>query len=162
MADALAQAPGHGGMKPITKVGLVLGGYVLAVLVALAVLMLYMAFTGGPDRDLYGGMYAFGDTMLFLWVFAVAATVPTGAALYFLRGYRSFWVVLAVVALAIAATAVAALIGEFAARGAAPGSGLAMWASYGVLRILVAPLFALAFFVSGVFAPIRGARAALL
>ena len=67
-------------MRPIAKVGLVLGGYVLAVLVAFAVLTLYVAYTDGPDRQAYGAMYAFGDDLLFLWVFAVAATVPTGAA----------------------------------------------------------------------------------
>ena len=66
------------------KVGLVAAGYVVALLIASAGVALYVASTSGPDRKTYGGMYAFGDSLLFLAVFALAAAPATGAALYFL------------------------------------------------------------------------------
>ncbi|MFN8414405.1 MAG: hypothetical protein U0Z26_18645 [Anaerolineales bacterium] len=64
------------------KIGLVLGGYVMACLLANAAVYV---------NDLYmdpvtaaGGMAAFGDMILFIGVCGVAALVPTGLGLYFL------------------------------------------------------------------------------
>ena len=144
------------------KVGLIAGGYVGAFFVAAAVVAIYVASTSGPDRQTYGAMYAFGDSLLFLAVFGVAAVPPTGAALFFLRSYRSFWLALSVAALAIAATGLAAFIDYVAAQSADAGSILHSWSAVASLRILVAPLFALAFVLSGLFAPDRFSRIALL
>jgi hypothetical protein len=148
-------------MRSLGKVGLVFAGYVVACAIAGAVIAIYVAATSGPDRQSYGGMYAFGDSLLFLAVFGIAAVPATSAALFFLRPYRSFWLVLSVVALAIAITALAALIDYVAARTAAVHSILHTWSALAVLRILVAPLFALAFLLSGLFAPHRSSRLAL-
>ncbi|MEO8029392.1 MAG: hypothetical protein ABI765_01020 [Gemmatimonadota bacterium] len=150
-------------MKPTAKVGLVLGGYLIAGLIATAVVAVYIAMTSSPDRQVYGAMYDFGDSLLFLGVFGVAATVPTGAALIFLRSYPRFWQTISVFALAIAATGVAAVIIFLMARHAAvgpaaTGSATSVWASVAVLRILIAPLFALTFCVAGGFAPERAFR----
>jgi hypothetical protein len=71
-------------MKPLLKVALVAGGYLLALLAALAAVALHAAFgseAGGPSS---GGMAAFGDLVLFVAVFGALAVVPTGAGLYFL------------------------------------------------------------------------------
>src|SRR5882724_11785698 len=92
------------------KVASVLGGYVVAFLIASAGVAIYVAATNGADRQTYGAMYDFGDSLLFLAVFGVAAVVPGGAALFFLRPYRGFWRALSVAALVIATTAVAAFI----------------------------------------------------
>jgi hypothetical protein len=135
-------------VRTSVKVGLVAVGYVGAVLVASAIVAIYVASTSGPDRQRYAVMYDFGDTLLFLAVFGVAAVPPTGATLFFLRSYRPIWRALSVAALAIAATGLAASI-------------LRSWSALAVLRILVAPLFALAFFLSGLFAPNRSSRIAL-
>ena len=62
-------------MKPAAKVTLILGGYVLAILVAFAVVSIYVAATSGPERQASSGMYAFGDSLLFLAVFGFAATL---------------------------------------------------------------------------------------
>jgi hypothetical protein len=149
-------------MKTRTKIGLVITGYVIALLIAYAVLAMYIAATSGPDRHASGGMFAFGDILLFLAVFGVAAVPPTGAALFFLRPYRSFWVALSITALVLAATAIAALIDYVATRTAEAGSVVHDWSALAVLRIIVAPLFALAFFLAVFFAPNRFSRVVLL
>src|SRR5207245_11279463 len=71
-------------MRPLVKVGLVGAGYIGAFALASAVVTAYVAATSGPDRQNYGAMFAFGDDLLFLGVFGVAAVVPSGAALFFL------------------------------------------------------------------------------
>jgi len=119
--------------RAAVKIGLVLAGYAGAVLVAAAVVAMYVASTSGPDRQLYGAMYDFGDGLLFLAVFGAAAVLPTGAALFFLRPYRSFWRVISVAALAVAATGLAALVTYLAGRTADPGSGLQAWSAVSVL-----------------------------
>ena len=83
-------------MRTRGKVALVVTGYVVAVLVAAGVVAVYVALTDSPDRQASSGMYAFGDSLLFLAVFGVVGAVPTGAALFYLRSCRRFWPALAV------------------------------------------------------------------
>jgi hypothetical protein len=149
-------------MRPLARVGLVLGGYVVAFVVASALVAVYVAATSGPDRQASSGMYGFGDDLLFLAVFGIAAVPASGAALFFLKPYRSFWLALSVAALGIAATGLAAVIGYVAARTADAPPLLQTWSALAVLRILVAPLFALSFLLSGLLAPNRSSRFALL
>jgi hypothetical protein len=148
-------------MRWSSKFGLVAAGYVGSALVAVGAVAISIATMDGPTRDASSGMYAFGDSLLFLAVFGVASTLPTGAALYFLRPYRPFWSVLPVVALAVAATGLAALAIHAGAPAADGSSVAATWAPLAVLRILAAPLCALAFLLSGLFAPRRAPRIAL-
>src|SRR5436309_3778032 len=105
-------------MRPLVKVGLVGAGYIGAFTLASAVVTAYVAATIGPDRQNYGAMFAFGDDLLFLGVFGVAAVVARSAA--------------------------------------------NAWSALASLRILIAPLFALAFLLSAVMAPSRSSRLALL
>ena len=149
-------------MKALAKVGLVGAGYISAVAIATAVVAVYIAATQGPDRRDYAAMFDFGDSLLFLGVFGLAAVLPTGAALFFLRPYRRFWRLLSIVALVMAATALAAFVAMLAWRAAGGRSGASAWAALASLRILVAPVFGLAFAVSAVFAPSRNPRLALL
>ncbi|MGE5664687.1 MAG: hypothetical protein ACM31I_10190 [Deltaproteobacteria bacterium] len=148
-------------MRPFLKGAVVAGGYVAAFLVAFAAVAIRVANTSGPEAQAASGMYAFGDMLLFVAVFAVAALVPTGAALFFLRPYRPFWTALSASGLAVAVTGVAAPILFAVGRDATP-SPLATWAGFCVLRILVAPLLALAFLVCTIFSPHRSARFACL
>ncbi len=147
--------------KPFLKVGVVAAGYIAAFLVASAAVAIRFANTSGPDAQAASGMYAFGDVVLFVAVFGVAALVPTGAALFFLRPYRPFWTVISAFGLSIAVTGLAAVAAFAIGRHAAP-SPLATWAAFSVLRILVAPLLALTFLVCAVFSPYRFPRCALL
>jgi hypothetical protein len=71
-------------VRPLVKVGLVVAGYIVAFMVASAVVAIYVAATSGPDRQTYSVMYGFGDDLLFLAVFGVAAVPPSGAVLFFL------------------------------------------------------------------------------
>jgi len=148
-------------MRPAAKAGIVVVGYIAAVAVAALVLRVYIAATSGPDRQTYGGMYAFGDSLLFLGVAGVAAIPATGAALYFLRSHRGFWRVLSIGGLFTAATAILASVLFLAMRSAGAHGALASWAMLTPLRILVAPMLALFFLLAGLFAPTRSARICL-
>src|SRR5665213_1385969 len=104
-------------VKPSHKVALVAGGYVSCLLVASAAIAVRVAITGGAARQAASGMYGFGDTILFVAVFGVAALVPTGMALFFLRPGRPFWNVLSASGLVLAATGIAAVILYATGRG---------------------------------------------
>lgn len=148
-------------MKAALKVGVVAGGYVVAFFVASAAVGIRLASTRGPDAQASSGMYAFGDTVLFVAVFGVVALVPTAAVLFFLRPYRRFWTVLSTFGLTIAFTGLTAVALFVIGRSAGP-SPIATLAAFSVLRILAAPLLAPAFLVCAVLSPYRVPRLALL
>jgi hypothetical protein len=148
-------------MRPAAKAGIVIVGYVAAVAVAALVVHVYIGATSGPDRQTYGGMYAFGDSLLFLAVAVVAAVPATGAALFFLRAHRGFWRILSIGGLATAATAILASGLFLLTRSATGNAAWQSWAMLTPLRILAAPMLALFFLLSGLFAPTRSARICL-
>jgi hypothetical protein len=147
-------------MRGWVKVGLVVGGYVGAVLIATAVVAVHVAVTS-KDRIGSDGMYAFGDSLFFLAAFGLASIPATGVGLFFLRPFPAFWRHFSTAALIIAATALAALIVYVVAQTANPHSTFYAWSALAILRIIVAPLFALGFFLATIFAPNRAARIAL-
>ena len=128
---------------------------------ALGVVAIYVAATSGADRQASSGMYAFGDLLFFLAVFGVASIPATGAAFFFLRPHPLFWRLLSVAALGLAMTALAAAV-EYITNRTFEARLLQIWADLSVLRLLVAPLFALGFLLAGIFAPSRSFRFALL
>ena len=148
-------------MRTSVKAGLIAAGYVAAVAVAAAAVAVNAAWTTGPDRQASSGMTAFGDSLLFLAVFALAAVLPTVGALVALRPYPLFWRIIAAAAVIVAATGLASLGICMVVRTAPAGSAIQSSSALAVLRILVAPVFALAFLVCGVVAPLRPARIAL-
>jgi hypothetical protein len=129
------------------KVAVVAGGYVLAFLLAEVAVAVHVASTSGPDRQAAGGMYGFGDTLLFVAAFSAASVPATGALLYFLRPRRGFWRFLSIAAPLIAATDLPAIL---------------LYSAAGVLRIFAAPPLALLFGLCAVFAPDRKSRIILL
>jgi hypothetical protein len=149
-------------MRAAAKVAVVVGGYVAAFALAATALAVRLAHTSGPDALASSGMYAFGDSVLFVAVLGVAALVPTGAGLFFLRPYRAFWNVVAVLAVIVGVTSLLAVMAFAAGRTEVGPSLLATLAGVAVLRILLAPLLALAFFVTLLLAPYRIPRRALL
>ncbi|MBI5248978.1 MAG: hypothetical protein HY912_05735 [Desulfomonile tiedjei] len=89
--------------------GAVLAGYLTAFLLASgAVHYQQLQTLGDPQAQASSGMYAFGDAILFMFVFGVVALFPTGLALYFLRPFRSFWTALSIASLALAVTGMVA------------------------------------------------------
>lgn len=144
-----------------TKIGSVIGGYIVALLIASAAVAVRMVFTDGPDAQASSGMYAFGDAVVFVGIFGVCALLPTGAALLFLRSCDSFWKLVSVLGVAVALTGIAATIVYAVGRHATTGP-LAVWGAFSVLRILVAPLFVLTFTVCAFFSPHRPTRIAFV
>ncbi len=71
-------------MSTIAKFGLVIGGYIVACVLASGVVYVYQLLTDTPVTQASSGMYAFGDLLLFIGVFGILALFPTGLALYFL------------------------------------------------------------------------------
>ena len=71
-------------MKPIFKVAIVAGGYLLAFFTACAAVAFHTAVISDSGAQSSGGMSAFGDLILFVAVFGAVALVPTGAAFFFL------------------------------------------------------------------------------
>ena len=63
--------------------GLVIGGYLLACLIASGAVYAYQSLNQSAAQA-SAGMYAFGDLILFVAIFGVLALLPTGLALYFL------------------------------------------------------------------------------
>ena len=149
-------------MRSVARVGVVAGGYVAAVAIASAVVAIRVVATSGPDRQTYAAMYDFGDGLLFLGVFGIAALPATGAALFFLRPYRAFWLTMSAAALIVAAAGVAAFAGYVAPTVFAASSSLRAWMALASLDIFVAPLFAIFFGLSAMFAPVRFARISFL
>jgi hypothetical protein len=76
-------------LRPAARTVIVAAGYVVTVALTALVLHVYVAVTNTPDRQTSSGMFAFGDSLVFLAVLGVAAVPATGAALYFLRSRRS-------------------------------------------------------------------------
>ncbi len=148
-------------MRVAAKVGVVLGGYVLAIVVAWVVTTLYVVATSGPDRQTYGAMYAFGDSILFLMVFGLAACLPTAAALFFLRPVPTFWVVLSTGALAVSTTGLAAAPLYFMQGSPVAGPVIHGFGALAVLRVLIAPICASTFLLCALFAPNPRSRRAL-
>lgn len=144
-------------LKPASRVLLVAAGYLAALLVAAAAVAAF-----GAGADVSGGMAAFGDALLFLAAFGLAAVPATGAALFFLRSNARFWQAAAIVALGVAATGIGALAAYSSGQEFGAGSALAAWSALSPLRLLVAPLFVLAFFLAAVFSPNRSSRGMLL
>jgi hypothetical protein len=153
---AAAPAP-----KRFGKVAFIAGGYVVCFLIASAVVAVRIAATGESASNAAGGMYGFGDTLLFVAAFGVPALVPTGAALFYLRPYLPFWKMLSALGVAMAATGVGAAI-LYAIGRHEMGTPLATWVGFSVLRVLISPLLVLGFIVCAVFSPHRPSRIAFI
>src|ERR1039458_7006482 len=101
-----------------------------------------------PAPDI-GSKWAFGDLLLFLAVFGIAALLPTGMAFFFLRPYRLFWTVLSIVAVVLAVTGVfATVVCVLASCCTVPCPPLEFCAALAVLRMLASPLLATSFLLA--------------
>lgn len=138
--------------RPI-KLGLVLGGYAAAWLVAGAAVYVRQLNTQDADAQPSAGMYAFGDLLLFLFVFGTLQLVPTGLALCFLRRWGPFWTVFSLAAVALAMTGLVATLAVAMASTQPPRSLCGAAAAFGVLRMLAAPLLASVLVLATLIAP---------
>ena len=148
-------------MRPAVKVAIVAGGYLLAILVAVAVTYVYTWAMDSPERQAQAGMSAFGDSVVFLTVLGIASIPASCALILFLRGARQFWYVTCVLALLIAASGLATAAAYAFGRAADSPALLQSWARWSPLRFLGSLLFLPAFFLCALFAPMRAFRVAL-
>lgn len=154
--------PALSGLSRRAQLLMVLGGYAAAFAAATAVTAVRIANTQGPDAQASSGMYAFGDALLWLFTFSLAASVPTAAALWFLRGARRFWRVASWVLLGLAATGVAAALLYWAWGGRPVPEPAGTLVTLSPLRLLLAPILSGAFALFALLAPDPAARRRLV
>lgn len=146
--------------KWYVKIGLVLGGYVLAVVFAIVVTVAYIA-TEPPDAQASQGMLAFGESLVSMGAFGFAAIPPSGLALYFLRPFERLWAIFSIVAVVFALTGLVGIAGF--AWSQRDQSDVALAASlFGILRVGGAPIFLVGDIVFTIFAPSKRSRLTLL
>jgi len=129
----------------LLKLGLVLAGYVAALLLTCAFFLVREWLMPKDASQASAGMQAFADVMLFFAMFGFLSLVPTGLALFFLRRAERLWTVFSFACLAFAVTGPAAAV--MIPRDAT------IIGFVGLPRALGAPLFCLAFLISAVIAP---------
>ena len=71
-------------MSKLAKIGLVMGGYVLACLASGGAVSFYERLTDSAAAQASAGMFAFGDLVLFAFLFGIFALLPTGLGIYFI------------------------------------------------------------------------------
>jgi hypothetical protein len=144
-------------MSRLYKLLVILAGYAAALLVSFAAFYVWRKINPSPDAS--GGMQAFGDSLGFLGLFGLLALIPTALALFFLRPFEKFWTAFSIACLALAATGpVAALMMSRTPS----SSSAALIGLFGLLKVLGAPLFGLAFLLCTAIAPTRRSRWVLL
>jgi hypothetical protein len=159
----LALRGGEVVINKFLKIGLVIGGYVVAFVIAFALAWLRQLTMQEVDPVQFaGGMYGFGDLLFFLGLFGALSFIPTAMALFFLRPFPKFWTFLSIAALIVAATAPLAVILFFLFHGPnAPG-----WADLisfvSVVKIMATPFFAIVFLVTAIISPPQPLRWALV
>ena len=145
-----------------TKLCVVFGGYAVAWFVASSAVYVRLLQTQDAQAQASAGMYAFGDLILFVGVFAILALFPTGLALYFLRPFGKFWTVLTTLSLAWAVTGIGAAFMIAFASTQPPQSLWRAAASFGVVRMLLAPPIGTALALATFIAPTQRLRWILL
>jgi hypothetical protein len=132
-------------LRPAAKIGIVLGGLVVALAAAWATMEIRQRLNADDPSQ---GMQAFGDLIMGGAVFSVLATIPAGCALYWLRPIARFWNVLINVAIACSLTGPLAVLISGPFRTAAGN-----WALLGDLRFVTLPVSSLAWATCTLFAP---------
>lgn len=131
-------------------------GYLLAAILATAGVWLYHSLATLDPAEASGGMAAFGDLVLFMALFSLAALLPTAKILRLLRGSQAFWTGWSSLSLLVTATGVfmSALI---LAPGLVRAGAFPTLDMLAPLRVLIAAPLAMIFALSALVAP--GVRA---
>lgn len=140
-------------LRPSAKVGIIFLGLVVAAVIAWVAVDISQRMSHVPAAERAGAMYAFGDMLFGVAVFGVAALVPIGLALYWLRPVGKFWVILSRLAIVWALTGfIAIAINHWSM----PPMG--WWTLLGNVRFGLMPLTALALVAAALFAPLAHFR----
>jgi hypothetical protein len=145
------------------KVGLVLAGYAMAFAASILSVAIYDLRFSPADNQAMGGMIAGGEMMLGCAVFGLVSIVPTGLALWFLRGSRRFWSAFSAAGLAFAIVGLAAVLTPLAARGAMATVPVLVFVDLlGIAQMLGSPLWIGGFLLFAALAPARDLRRRML
>ena len=145
------------------KLGLVLAGYALALILGAVAGWLYGLRFSPADDQAMGGMIAGGQMMYGAAVCGLVSLAPTGLALWFLRHNRSLWSAFSVAALAFAIGGLAAVLSPLAFGGyghAAPWFDFVGLVS--IVQMLGSPLWIGGFALFAALAPERQLRRRML
>ncbi len=149
-------------MNRMTKVAVVLIGYALSVVAAVIAGYAYEAAVNKPGVDTSGGMYAFGSAMYVFTALGVAALVPTGLALWFIRKSEPAWRVLSHLGLAFAITGpVCGALFLWAGNLKGHHPELGLFALAALFRLVGSPLLAIVFAVAALMAAGKRAKTLL-
>ena len=152
-------------MNKSAKIGIVIVGYILACAAAYIATYIWELTTRGTDAQASQGMFAFGQTVLFLVVFGGLALIPTVLAFYFLRSSEKFWNGFALLCLVFSITWIIIVIANALINANIlhiAESSAAVVSLFGVLGAFGAPIFIVGFLVLAVIAPSRRPRILLL
>src|SRR5262245_8558381 len=143
------------------KVGVVIAGYVAAVVAGVAAGWLYDLRASSLPYDTSGGMYAFGQLLQSLAAFLVVALVPTLLGLWFLRRHTGFWNGAATASLAFAIAGLVAALTPLVARDP-QNPALMIVGLLGLCQLIGAPLAVVALALFALIAPTGVARRRLM
>jgi len=149
-------------MNRITRVSIVVGGYVAAIVAAVVAAWLYDVRMSRMPYDTSGGMYAGGQMLTSLAAFLAVALVPTLAGLWFLRRHRGLWNGIAISAIAFAGVGLVAVLLPLSTRHAHDTLPLVFLELFGLAQLLGVPLWTIAFMLFAVMAPTRESRRGLI
>jgi len=144
------------------KISLVIAGYIMAIIAGVVAGQLYNARVAALPYDTSGGMYAGGELLSSLAAFLVVSLAPTLMGLWFLRGRRRFWNIVAVASLAFAGTGLVAVLMPLVFRETRMHIALVLMELLGLAQLLGVPLFSMAFVLFALLAPTPDARRKLI
>ena len=127
-------------------------GFALAAALGIGAVWLHAALFPLPPAEASGGMAAFGDFILFVGVFTVAAIFPTIRLLKLLHGSPLFWSACSVAAVLVTMTGIVAGA-TYLLPGLRNQEELAAVLMFAPLRILGAFPLSIASALAGVVAP---------
>jgi hypothetical protein len=144
------------------KLGIVVAGYVLAMVASTVTVMLYDRRFTAADNQQMGGMIAGGEMMLGFAVFMMVALVPTGLGVWFVRRNRTFWSLFTTTALAFAIIGLAAVLTPLFTGPEMRSPVLTLVGLLSIVQMFGSPLWIGGFGLFALLAPERDLRTRLL
>lgn len=123
------------------RIGLVVLGYIIAWLAASAAVWWKNRGISAADQLASSGMFAFGDSVLFLGIVSLVSIAPTLYLLSLIDSASRFWRFTSYASLVLATTALLEVLWLFPAGNARGVMGTLML--LGFIRLFTAPLFLL-------------------
>jgi hypothetical protein len=144
------------------KLGIVLAGYPLALLVSIVAVAIYDRQFTAADNQQMGGMIAGGEMMYGAGVFLLLAAIPTGLGLWFVRTSRSFWTAISNLSIGFAAIGLASAAVSLTIRTAPDAGWLALLAFLGIVQMMSSPIWLSGFALFAFLAPAHDLRQRML